>query len=69
MSTESKRNDEIFVNVGAFCIDLIDLESHSVLMEMMNDEIFLNVGAFCIDLVDVESHSALTQLMWSFTPH
>ncbi len=33
-STEST-NDEIFVNVGAFCIDSVDIESHSTLTQLM----------------------------------
>ncbi len=28
-STESTQNNEIFVNVGAFCIDSVNVESHS----------------------------------------
>ncbi len=31
MSTESTQNEEIFVNIGAFCIDPVDMESHSAL--------------------------------------
>ncbi len=34
MSTESTRNDEILVNVSAFCIDSVDVESHSVLTQL-----------------------------------
>ncbi len=33
-STESTRNDEIFVNVGAFCVDSVDVESHSALTQL-----------------------------------
>ncbi len=33
-STKSTRNDEIFVNVGAFCINLVDMESHSALTQL-----------------------------------
>ncbi len=33
-STESTRNDEIFINVGAFCVDSVDMESHSALTQL-----------------------------------
>jgi hypothetical protein len=33
-STESTRNDEIFVNVGAFCVDSVDVESPSALDQL-----------------------------------
>ncbi len=33
-STESTRNDEIFVNVGAFWVDSVDVESHSGLTQL-----------------------------------
>ncbi len=33
-STESTQNDEIFVSVGAFCIDSVDMESHSELTQL-----------------------------------
>ncbi len=34
-STESTRNDEIFVNVCAFCVDSVDVESLSALTQLM----------------------------------
>jgi hypothetical protein len=34
MSTESTRNGEVFVNVGAFCVDSVDVESHSTLTQL-----------------------------------
>jgi hypothetical protein len=34
MSTESTRNDKIFVNVGVFCVDSVDVESHSALTQL-----------------------------------
>jgi hypothetical protein len=34
MSTESTRNDKIFVNVGVFCVDSVDMESHSTLTQL-----------------------------------
>ncbi len=33
-STESTWNDKIFVNVGVFCVDSVDLESHSALTQL-----------------------------------
>ncbi len=33
-STESTRNDKIFVNVGVFCVDSVDVESHSALIQL-----------------------------------
>ncbi len=33
-STESTRNDKIFVNVGVFCVDSADVESHSALTQL-----------------------------------
>ncbi len=33
-STESTRNGEIFENVGAFCINSVDVESHSALTQL-----------------------------------
>ncbi len=33
-STESMWNDEIFVNVGVFCVDSVDAESHSALTQL-----------------------------------
>ncbi len=33
-STELTRNDEIFLNVGAFCADTVDVESHSELTQL-----------------------------------
>jgi hypothetical protein len=33
-STEPTRNDEIFVNVGAFCVNSVDVESHSALTQL-----------------------------------
>ncbi len=33
-STESTRNDKIFVNVGVFCVDSLDVESHSALTQL-----------------------------------
>jgi hypothetical protein len=33
-STESMGNDEIFVNVGAFCVNSVDVESHSALTQL-----------------------------------
>jgi hypothetical protein len=35
MSTESTQNDEIFVNAGSFCVDSVDVESHSALTQLM----------------------------------
>ncbi len=35
MSTESTQNDKIFVNVGVFCVDSVDVESHSALTILM----------------------------------
>ncbi len=61
-STESTRNDEIFLNVGAFCIGSVDVESHSALTQLT--EVSLSV-----DSVDGESHSVLTNLTGSLTPH
>ncbi len=34
MSTESTQNDKIFVNVGVFCVDSVDVESHSTLTQL-----------------------------------
>ncbi len=34
MTTESTWNDEIFVNVGAFCVDSVDVESHFALAQL-----------------------------------
>jgi hypothetical protein len=34
MSTKSTRNDEIFVNVSAFCVDSVDVESNSALTQL-----------------------------------
>ncbi len=33
-STESTRNDKIFVIVGVFCVDSVDVESHSTLTQL-----------------------------------
>ncbi len=33
-STESTRNDKIFLNVGVFRVDSVDMESHSVLTQL-----------------------------------
>ncbi len=33
-STESTRNDKIFVNVGVFCVDSVDVESNSALTQL-----------------------------------
>jgi hypothetical protein len=33
-STESTRNDKIFVNVGVFCVNSVDVESHSTLTQL-----------------------------------
>jgi hypothetical protein len=33
-STESTRNDKIFVNVGVFCVDSVDMKSHSPLTQL-----------------------------------
>ncbi len=33
-STESTRNNKIFVNVGVFCVDSVDMESHSALTQL-----------------------------------
>ncbi len=33
-STESTRNDKIFVNVGVLCVDSVDVESHSALTQL-----------------------------------
>ncbi len=33
-SNESMQNNEIFVNVGAFCVVSVDVESHSVLTQL-----------------------------------
>jgi hypothetical protein len=33
-STESTRNDKIFINVGVFCVDSVDMESHSALTQL-----------------------------------
>ncbi len=33
-STESTRNDKIFVNVGVFCVDSVDVQSHSALTQL-----------------------------------
>ncbi len=33
-STESTLNDKIFVNVSVFCVDSVDVESHSALTQM-----------------------------------
>ncbi len=32
--TESTRNDKIFVNVGVFCVDSVDVESHPALTQL-----------------------------------
>ncbi len=53
-STEATQNHEIFINVGAFCVDSVDVGSPR----------WRSVGA-----VDVVSHLALTQFMGSLTPH
>jgi hypothetical protein len=53
-STESTRNDEIFVNVGAFCIDSVDVEFYSVLTQLHGVPLH-------VDSVDRESYSASTQ--------
>jgi hypothetical protein len=34
MSTESIQNDEIFINVDAFCVDSVDVESHIALTQL-----------------------------------
>jgi hypothetical protein len=34
MSTESTWNDKIFVNVSVFCVDSVDVESHSALTQL-----------------------------------
>ncbi len=34
-STESTRNDKIFVNVGVFCVDSVNVDSHSALTQLM----------------------------------
>jgi hypothetical protein len=54
MSTESMQNDKILVNVGVFCVDSVDVESHSVLTQ-------LHGVSLRVDSVDEESDSALTQ--------
>jgi hypothetical protein len=63
-STESTRNDEILVNVGAFCIDSVDVESHSALTMLMWSLtprwLSWQGVSLRIDFVDVKSHSALT---------
>ncbi len=33
-STESMRNDKIFVNVGVFCVKSVDVESHSTFTQL-----------------------------------
>jgi hypothetical protein len=33
-STESTRNDEIFITVGAFCVDSVGMETHSALTQL-----------------------------------
>ncbi len=33
-STESTRNDKIFINVGVFCIDSVDVKGHSMLTQL-----------------------------------
>jgi hypothetical protein len=54
MSTESTWTDEIFINVGAFFIDSIDVESQSALTQ-------LTWISLRVDSVDRESHSVSTQ--------
>jgi hypothetical protein len=36
--TESMQNDEIFINVGAFCVDSVDMESYSASTQCAEDE-------------------------------
>ncbi len=33
-SLKSTRNDKIFVNIGVFCVDSVDVESHSALTQL-----------------------------------
>ncbi len=53
-STESTQNDKIFVNVGVFCVDSVDVKPHSALTQ-------LTWVSLRVDSVDGESDSALTQ--------
>ncbi len=74
----SQQGIEIFVNVGALCIDSFDVESHSMLTKLtwnlckcwypLRWLSWCGV-LLCVDSVDMKSHSVLTQLTGSLTPH
>jgi hypothetical protein len=53
-STESTLNDEIFVNVGVFCVGSVDVESHSALTQVTG-------VSLRFDSVDGESNSGSAQ--------
>ncbi len=36
-STESTQNDKIFINIGVFCVDSVDVEFHSALTQCKGD--------------------------------
>jgi hypothetical protein len=64
MSTESTQNDKIFVNVGVFCVDSVDVEFHSALTQLTESLTPHRLIVREMNQAKTGIHSQLWRLQW-----